>query len=247
MATATPTAPARRRTKRGPLPNWAYWTLGVLGTILFLVVITLMFGRIGGEEFSPHDFKRRTFHYYEIPVARIQVWPVKRFDATGDLETNLVRDKLILVKPPAEPRWDLVHGYRGGAPVAKGDAAILCGYLDARDKGFSQEWLAWSNDKPALAKILWPLVAELAQQELYWFLPDMFELARIATDEKEFEAKLHALMAQKYHDFALVQQKLGYHEAEVELLTSAVKYGPEEKEWKKELEDAKKKVEAEKK
>ena len=44
--------------------------------VLFvLAYMTLTFGRIQGEEFSPDVFRRREFSYYEIPLLGWQVWP----------------------------------------------------------------------------------------------------------------------------------------------------------------------------
>jgi hypothetical protein len=255
MATNAPARPLASRpiARRGfSLPNWVYGIgVGVL-LMVFLFVVTLMFGRIGGEEFSPHDFKRRTFHYYEIPLLRIQVWPIKRFDSTGDLEAQLVKDKLIPSKTPDEPRWDLIHGYRGATPVAEGDAHFLTRYLEMKEpvtaakNAGSLTWLVWTKDHPELAKIFWPTIAKLAEQELYIFTPDLFLAAAAANDAQEFEQTLQQILAAKYHDFGLAQQQLNHHEAAVELLQEAVKLAPERKDWQEELAEAKQAAEANK-
>lgn len=248
-ATSTTVVPATpKRSKAFRLPNWVYWLLLALLAVAFLGGMTMIFGRVSGEEFSPHDFKRRTFSYYEIPVVGLQVWPVKRFDATGDVETELVAKKIIVPTTPKEPRWDLVAGYRGTAQVADGDARILCHYLDRPDDQGSRTWLKWTTDKPKLAKVLWPWIAKLAEQELYLFMPDVFELAMGATESDEgvkaFEQSLSDLLASKYHDFAVVQQKLEQHAAAVELLTEAIKLAPNETTWQLELETSRKAVAA---
>ncbi len=113
---ATPTPPRRR--KPLVLPNWVYGIGVGLLVVAFFGGLTMMFGRVSGEEFSPEQFKRRTFSFYEIPIVGLQVWPVKHIDATGDVETEVVTKKLITVKKPEKPRWDLVLGYRGSAQVA---------------------------------------------------------------------------------------------------------------------------------
>jgi hypothetical protein len=240
MTTAPPqtaSAPRPRVKKSLNLPSWAYYAGVALLLVVFLLVVTLLFGRVSGEEFSPYEFKRRTFHFYELPFVRLQVWPVKRFDTTGDIETMLVTDKILTPQPPATPRWDLVRGYRGSTAVAEGDANILCRYLDR-----SEPLLKWMSDHPKPAKVFWPIIARLAEQELYIFMPDTFELALAATDEKKLERELNGLLAKKYHDFGLVQQKLGYHALAVELLTEAIKLAPQEASWQLELEESRKQV-----
>jgi hypothetical protein len=242
-STPTQVAPPRRQRTGKPfvLPNWVYTVGVVLLVIAFLGGLTMLFGRVSGEEFSPHDFQRRTFSYYELPVIGVQVWPVKRFDATGDVETEIVTKKLITVTKPKDPRWDLVLGYRGSAQVADGDANILVRYLDRSTSTGGRTWLNWTTEKPKLAKVFWPWIAKLAQQELYLFMPDLFELAAAASEAKTedvtaFEAELQRLLAQKYHDFGIAQQKLQQHENAIMLLDEALKLVPEQKDWAKELE-----------
>jgi hypothetical protein len=248
MTTSAPTRPLASRpgAKRSfSLPNWAYGVGVALLVVVFLFVVTLMFGRIGGEEFSPHDFKRRTFHYYQIPVVRLQVWPVKRFDSTGDLEAQLLTDKLIPGKVPDDPRWDLIHGYRGATPVAEGDAHFLTDYLEMREsfiagkKAMSLTWLDWTNEHPELAKVFWPHIARLAEQELYIFVPDLFIAATSATDPQELERALCEILAVKYHAFGIAQRDLNHPEQAVELLSEAVKLAPERKPWQAELAEVK--------
>lgn len=242
MATA-PARPATRRTAR--LPNWVFGTGMVILFLLFLGLVTLIFGRVSGEEFTPHGFQRRSFHYYELPIVHLQVWPMKRFDATGDLEAALIKQKLLppsAATTPKDPRWDLVQGFRGAQLVQQGDAQILMRYLDAHDSASNLLWLEWSNDKPELAKILWPVVARLAEEELYLFLPDVFELAHGATDPDALKKSLDELLAHKFYEFGIVQQKLGHHKAAAELLSSAVKLAPDKSEWKAALEASQKEL-----
>lgn len=242
MATA-PARPATRRTTS--LPNWVFGVgMGIL-FLLFVGLVTLIFGRVSGEEFTTQGFQRRSFHYYELPIVHVQVWPMKRFDATGDLEAALVKQKLLpasAAATPQDPRWDLVSGYRGAQLVQQGDAFILMLYLDAHDRSGNQVWLEWTNDHPELAKVLWPVVARLAEEELYLFLPDIFELARGATDPDALQKSIDELLADKYYEFGIVQQKLGRHQAAVELLSSAVKLAPDNQDWKAALETSRKEL-----
>lgn len=237
MSTTLPTA-ARPRTKRSfDLPKWVYGAGLVLLILGLLFVVTLVFGRISGEEFAPQTFQRRTFHYYEVPLLRLQVWPVKRFNSTGDVEDKLVKQKLLPAATVAIPRWDLVRGYRGSKTIAEGDALILIRYLDEYDDTKNTYiWNTWTTDQPDIAKVFWPHVARLAEQELYFFLPDLFELAVNAKHASTFTVELEKLLATKYYDFGIVQQKLGHHAAAVQLLTEATKLSPDNKEWQAALE-----------
>lgn len=247
MSTSTTptTSTSPRRRKPWVVPNWVYGLGLALLVVAFIGGLTMMFGRVSGEEFSPYEFKRRTFSFYEIPLVRLQVWPIKHIDATGDVETEVVAKKLITIKPPAEPRWDLVLGYRGSAQVAEGDANILCRYFDRLDSSAERTWQTWTQEQPKLAKILWPRIAKLAEDDLYLFMPDLFELAAQASEATDadvaaLETALTKLLAQKYHDFGIVQQKLERHDAAVELLTEALKFAPDETAWKDELETSRK-------
>ena len=92
--------------------------------VLFvLAYMTLTFGRIQGEEFSPDVFRRREFSYYEIPLLGLQVWPITHTESTGPLE-NYLRNKQLISLPARlpEPRWDLVSATRGWG----GTRSIMC-------------------------------------------------------------------------------------------------------------------------
>lgn len=210
--------------------------------LLFLGLITAMFGSVSGEEFSPNDFQRRSFQYYQIPFIGLQIWPLRHFDATGDLEADLLKNKLIVANPNAKPRWDLVRGQSGGSFV-EDDAALLCRYLELRNKQYNLVWSDWNTKYPAQAKILWPMVQKLADQELYDFMPDIFELAESPGDPAAFNVALQSLVAKKYYDFGIYQQKLNRHAAAVELITEAIKLAPTQKNvWQKDLETSQKEL-----
>lgn len=228
MSTA-PSVPSRPvASQRSRLANILLAVGCVVIFLLVMTVITLLFGRVSGEEFSPSDFKRRSFHFYELPIVGIQIWPMQRFDSTSDVESDLVANKLIVVSTPTTPRWDLVHGARG-ASLIEGDAAFLCHYFDLRSRTYTLAWGDWNNKHPELAKILWPMIQKLAEQELYSFMPDVFNLAETASDPTAFQSDLNMLVAQTYYDFGLYQQQNARHAAAVELIGEAMKLAPEKK------------------
>lgn len=222
------------RQASGSSKRWK-WTIRIFGGLATLLIIagvvtfvTFTFGRVEGEEFSPDDFTRRRFHYFELPIVGFKVTPIHRQSTTGELEKQLLKKKFLARrKVKAEDKqWDLVHIARGVRPASEGDSTILCDYLDLRGDNGDLLWLKWTEAQPALAKILWPAVADAARRELYIITPDLLELGKSTPDEASFREQLSGLLAGKYRDFGIAQHKLGNHEAAVELLTASLKWRP---------------------
>jgi len=214
---------------RAPRKGGGYWLLGVLATLGFVfavLVATLLFGQHGGEEFCPDTFARRTFFYFQIPLAGIQVTPIFRDDTTNSLENYLIANNLVQTKPANPPRWDLVRAIGTGCGTVRGDAEILCNFLDATDAEDDLFWQKWSDKHNELAKQLWPLVADLARQQLYLLVPELFELASAESDPQKLALKLRASLARQYLRLAKIQQQLGHHEAALELLNHARGHSP---------------------
>jgi len=194
-----------------------------------IFIATIAFGGVSGEEFSPDTFARRSFMYYEIPLIGKQVTPVDRDDKTNPLESYLCAQKLVPANKSTKPRWDLVYAQRSAQEVFRGDAAILCAYLDAEDKEGNLYWKTWTEDNPKLAKILWPAITRVAGQRLYLFAPEMLELAKAANAPDSFSRDLDRMLTQKYYHLGVIQQGMGLHETAVELLTEALNYAPNDK------------------
>jgi tetratricopeptide (TPR) repeat protein len=196
----------------------------VLGTAALSVLFTSLFGHVHGEEFSPDTFQRRSFYYYQIPVLHIQVWPITRIDRTGDLEKYLTKQTYVGTGKPAEPRWDLVSATWISRDSYLCDARILCKYLDTRSANFDVHWLKWTEDNPALAKLLWPAISKIAGQQLYIFAPELFELASGASDPVQFQRDLNSRLANKYLQLAKSQQQMGHHQTAVDYFTESLSY-----------------------
>jgi hypothetical protein len=216
------------QTRSTPKSRWlgktVFGILGLLGAVLVLFVATVMFGFHSGEEFAPDTFARRTFYFYEIPLLGIQVTPIVRDDTTNTLERDL---RQYTSSPgPSDTRWDLVFANAPGAPAFRGDAAILCDYLDMADEKGALVWKKWSDQHPELAKVLWPLVVRVAGQQLYIFLPELLDLARSESDPKALSGELRAALARQYRQLAEIQQDLGEHDTALELLEEALTYAP---------------------
>ena len=142
-----------------------------------LVLMTLIFGQVSGEEFSPDTFERRRFHYFQIPIVRFQVTGMKRRDQ-GIGMADTVEDHAPNVDSAATVKtWDLVSSQRTGADKWLGDAKILCDLLTTEDTKRAFLWQTWSEKYPHLADRFWPVVADTAQAGSYILMPDLFELA----------------------------------------------------------------------
>jgi hypothetical protein len=224
-------APSTGRPRARPWLRRTAWLLAGAGALAIGATLgTLLFGRISGEEFCPAKFARRSFCYFEIPLVGLQITSIRRDDRTGDLESDLTQNGLVPAAKPGEPDWHLVFTARSGVVTVRGDAAILCGYLDATDSEGELYWKVWTEKHPDLAKVLWPVVAQNARRQLYLFLPELFELAAQATDRARLDNALREALSRSYGRLADVQQRLGYWERAAELLDQALEYAPEDQE-----------------
>jgi hypothetical protein len=204
--------------------------IGAVGLGLLLGVFAFsaaQFGAVHGEEFAPHSFRRREFSFFEIPLVGIQVSPVKHLDTTGLLEDHLRDQKLVGTAPPSEQRWDLVVARRGQQLSSFGDAQILCNYLTTVDQEDDSVWLKWSEDHQESAKLLWPIVAKLAEQELYIFIPALLTIAAEEQDLTSLERRLHTNLTNQYRQLADSQRELGRHDRAIELYTESLAHAPD--------------------
>jgi hypothetical protein len=204
MSQGTPVASSRRASKKWP--RWLVvggWTgLGLLAIMGVLAFITLQFGAVHGVEFNPYTFARRSYSFYEIPLIRLQVRGIRREDVSSITEDFLSQQKYVAATQGAPDVWHVVLATRGTRKPRIGDADILVRYLDSQDHEDYHLWVKWSEQHPELAKIFWPVVGRLAQEEMYVFVPDLFDLARSAADPTPFQTKLNHLLAEKLFDLA---------------------------------------------
>ena len=196
---------------------WLWCIVATLGLAVTVLIATLLFGQHGGEEFCPETFTRRSFLYFQIPLVGIQVTPIFRDDTTNALENYLVAGKFVTRTPTDKPRWDLVTSLSAGSRIVRGDAEILCSYLDMADENRRLIWQRWSDSNPEPAKVLWPLVAQLARQQLYLLLPELFDLANAESDPKTLAQELDQSLTRQYGRLAEIQQRLGNRERAMEL------------------------------
>ena len=224
------TSQSRPRSKRQWGTKVLFGILTVLGVASVVLVATLLFGLHTGEEFSPDTFSRQTFYYYEIPLLGIQVSPIVRKSRTNTFERFLRQKGYVKSGNSSQPRWDLVKVARSGATTFRGDADILCSYLDAVDSGGIRHWQTWSEKNPKLAGVLWPLVARAADEQLYIFVPELIDLAGSASKPDELQKRLNESLAQQYRRLAEIQQQQGDHETALDLVMQSLEYAPEDPE-----------------
>ena len=178
------------------------WSQRILVAIVFIVGVggtagvlrTEFLGQVIGTEFTPDSFKRRDFAYFRIPLIKLQISPVVRWDSSNDLEKHLRRNSLKGL-PVRATRWD-VASVNSGAKSESGDAAILCSYLDTKNKDDELLWLVWTKADEKRAKPLWKAVHDAAKLDAYVCIPELFELAEANEDAKELSDEIERYMAQ---------------------------------------------------
>ena len=190
-----------------------------------LLLGTAHFGLVSGEEFAPDTFERRTYWYYELPLIRLKITPVWRDVQRNQLETMLVAGKYIVPQSPPK-RWDLITAQRGGSEWRQGDAQILCHYLDAWDpeKNLTSFWETWTSDHPALAKVLWPEIVKLAQRDLYFLIPALFETTLGNDKPQPLQNDLNQVLARNYDVLAAAEAELRNWKTAVRFYSDALDY-----------------------
>lgn len=216
----------RRWRNSPPLQHLGVSLLGGLGLLFVVAVCTVTFGRVEGEEFSPQTFQRRRFRYVEIPLLGIQVSPIDRQDTTNGLEQHL-RQLPGVAQIPVTKRWDLVRIRRAGQDWEEGDGLILCMYLDAVDAKDQLHWYTWSQQHPELAAELWPVVGQLAQNQMYALVPVAFRLATTIPDATHLRNLLKTSLAREYLALAVASRNTKQHQQALRWIKDGLAIDPE--------------------
>lgn len=200
--------------------------MAFIAIVVFLFVVGI-YGQVAGEEFSPQKFTMRRFSYAQIPLLRIQVWPVKfsNVNTTEDAlaqyirrstRTNNVASRIR--RSPA--RWDIVTLREAGSDEYRGDASILTNYLQQPGAVGLESWLDWTKANPKLAGELWAVVMELANADLYVVVPDVLEAAR-NLDASNFGVQLRKIAATECRAIANAHNQSGDSKRATSILTFA--------------------------
>jgi hypothetical protein len=176
------------------------------------ILIVMGMSAFFGEEFSPDDFSRRSFSYVQVPYLKLTIIGKSYEDTTPALEQVMVSDGLIPSVKKIPKTWHLIQDSGStvdGYPSFECDARILVDYLDLVDTEGNSCWESWNQEYPESAKIFWPLVAEMARDEMYLAIPGIMRLAlEIERDEPgEFEDRLTQIAAADYLQFGIIDQK----------------------------------------
>jgi hypothetical protein len=221
------------------LPKRKGWPGRVGCVIALLVVITVPVGLlflsgysvVTGEEFSAQTFESRRFVYYRLPWFGVPLSKRTVFDSTSVTQQLLLSDGLV-TDPGGEPRWDLVSDNWQPEHSADFDAAILVNYLRMEGAPGDSFWPAWNDTNPGHAGVFWPLVAELARENLYLALPVLFRLAMEVGDgkpgEPEFAQNLFAAAAGEVRLLAGAERGAGdtARAVRLEQLATELEQGP---------------------
>lgn len=202
----------------------------VLITPIVLLVIFGM-GQTSGEEFSPDDFSRRSFSYNRVPYFEWTLIGKQYIDVTPTLEQMLVDEGLITTTKNNPQVW---HLYRdsgtsfGEVKSPDCDANLLISYLDLLTPEGELLWELWNKKYPESAKVFWPIVAELARDEMYLAMPDIMRLALSIDDDKPklFAEQLDLAVGAAYVDLAMIDQDNRRFERAVERLSRAIEIRP---------------------
>jgi hypothetical protein len=189
-----------------------------------LILILRIQGQVSGVEFSPTHFQQRSFSFYEIPLIQVQITPIRR-SAISSATANYLRINS-LISPGAGPAkvWHVVSITRGLSGTTPGDAQLLTQPMNLEADG--EHWRRWSIDHPEHAKILWPIVQELALRELYVLIPPLLELAQLKQDPKELRSALEARLKQQYRELVSDLRASENDELAAEILAEAIESFP---------------------
>lgn len=177
----------------------------VLGVVsLFLVgLFYLQATFVSGTEINASNWSVRRFSFRRDPFTNIQLGGVRHEIAVPsdrawiEAPTKLMAEidssikKHLSADPSRVERWDLISLSPGSR---HGDAKILVDILLAYDADYNNHWTNWSTDNPKLAAILWPAAQDLVYLKIYAFLPDLFELALVKSDDYDLQEAVQSYM-----------------------------------------------------
>jgi hypothetical protein len=113
--------------------------------------------------------------------------------------------------------------YNGLQP-SECDARFLLDYLDLPGTESNSYWEQWNDKHPQLAKIFWPVIADLARHEMYLAIPDIMRMAMAVDAEADqqsgvkidqpasaesFHTRLNQMAADGYSTFGELDQQAG--------------------------------------
>jgi hypothetical protein len=161
-----------------------------------------------GVEFSPDDFSSRSFEYYQDPMTGF-IFRGRTYSATYDNHPDLVTDKLISPRNISPKTWHLISEKSSWTRSISHDcdARFLYVSLNQLTEDQTGFWEDWNSNYADHAKILWPLIAEMARDDLYLTLCKVMDAAaeKSATANlDDFEAELNQMVADAYLEQGII-------------------------------------------
>jgi hypothetical protein len=176
---------AELKQSRNPVLGWLI-AIGVIGFVVLTILPYFVSGMvIHGEEFCPQLFQKRDFSYWRIPGTKFRI---SQTTLTPGVSPS---SKDILQHLPASSQtdWHLSSAHQGLYSNEFGPK-ILIDSLQCNNADGVNLWDAWSFRNPTKAKLLWPIVQQVALKEMYFCIPELLESSDATTDLIEFDKSL---------------------------------------------------------
>jgi len=162
--------------------------LGCVYVLLVAFALLVAFGvfsftsRISGTEFTPNTFQTRSFSYSRIPGTRTRLSPTSLGPPTAVASIDVLKHLPTLNRTQ---QWQVASVV--GAPGETHGANVLANALNQRSPDGNDVWGAWSVRHPTVAAVFWPLVQQVAFQQLYECIPELLQIAELADDPVSLE------------------------------------------------------------
>jgi hypothetical protein len=154
--------------------------------VAFVLLIALgvfsFTSRISGTEFSPNTFQTRSFSYSRIPGTSTRLTPTNISQSASAASIDILKHLPILNRAQ---EWH-VMSVAGVSGEFQG-ANVLATALKQRAPDGNDVWGAWSVRHPTAAAVFWPLIQQVAFQQLYECIPELLQIAELADDPVSLE------------------------------------------------------------
>jgi hypothetical protein len=194
-------------------------TLMLTAVILVPIALFVIDARSvrSGVEFSPDDFTSRRFKYSSFPIFGSNSRGIKYFDNTATAAKILIADGWVKPVSSTPKVWHLVsenNTDNNGRLPAACDARFLTSYFDRTNNESQFIVIQWSEKHPKMAKAFWPLIAELARNEMYLAIPELFDFAMKyqGTDASTFNDLFKSRVADAYVELGKIDQHNDRHD-----------------------------------
>ena len=179
---------AELKQTRNPVLGWLI-AVGVIGFVVVTALPYLVAGMaIHGEEFCPQLFQKRGFSYWRIPGTMVRVSQTTLTPSVSPSSKDILQH----LPTSSQSDWHLSVARQGFYSKEFGPK-ILIDFLQCSNADGVNLWDAWSFRNPTKAKILWPLVQQVALKEMYFCIPDLLASSDATSDLNEFDKNLRKI------------------------------------------------------